>query len=261
MIKEFVILLPPSEGKEGNNFDFNEKFGKSRKENEKNYFLKFEENRIEVEKAILNTISSSIFEELEKIFELKNDKLKNAIENNKNLNDLIAIPAHLRYTGVMYNAIDFKGLSEEKVEKLMNSIFVIDGLFGILKITDFIPDYKLKINSKLKDFNVTKFWKEKLINFDDFKDKIVLDLLPEAHKKVLNFDNFDEFFTIKFCFYKDNKLKNEGHNSKKLKGEFIQYLSQFDKISLDDLKKYSSKEGHKFSNDLSCDREIIFLKS
>ena len=59
---------------------------------------------------------------------------------------------------------------------------------------------------------------------------------------------------------KNGEAKNAGHISKKLKGEFIRYILGYDKINLEILHNFSHSEGYEYSEDLSSDNEIIFLK-
>ena len=55
-------------------------------------------------------------------------------------------PAIERYTGVVYEHIDWISLNEKSKKYMEKYIFIFSGLFGILTPQTPIPDYKLKMN-------------------------------------------------------------------------------------------------------------------
>ena len=171
-----------------------------------------------------------------------------------------------RFDGVMFKAIDYESLSNEEQEKFNSSILFIDALFGLLKAQDLIPNYKLKIASKIDERKLDKFWKEKLKDVlrKEAKGKLIIDLLPEAHRKVLDEESFEVIIQITFLEEKNGRIKQAGHLSKQLKGEIIQYLVQ--KEHLDDvyIKEFTHSEGYAFSKEHSSvdlkKKVLAFLK-
>ena len=258
----YIILLPPSEGKQkgGNELKLYKKTSKNLKHNS---FKFLEEYRKYILNILINAISKFTIKDLEKIFELKNQKLQDAITNTKNLSEEPTMPAIERYQGVMFKAINYKALTNEQKDNFNSSIIFIDGLFGLLKPQDLIPEYKLKITSKIKTLNITNFWKEKLkTEFENIlKNKIAIDILPQTHKKIINLKSAKEIYSIKFCNIKNStKLTNVGHNSKILKGELINYITKKDNITKKDLENFHHSSGYYYSKEHSKENEIIYLK-
>ena len=250
----YAILLPPSEGKreggdkkyiyvkEQNSFNF--------LENERKFLLQ----------KILDFISKANNLDLEKLFVVKSN-IEEITALLKDFDQKLTLPAINRYSGVMFNAIDYPSLNEDQKNRADQVILFIDGLFGLLKPQDFIPNYKLAISAKFTDFKIDFYWKK---IFKDYlakilENKIILDILPQAHRKAVDINQKNcyliNFFTMKNC-----EAKNAGHISKKLKGEFIRYILGYDKINLEILHNFSHSEGYEYSEDLSSDNEIIFLK-
>jgi hypothetical protein len=256
----YIILLPPSEGKakEGNE---NKPYRLVENSKQHNYFKKLNFDRQYLINSLKEAISISETKELEKIFELKDKKLQEAIENILDILNLPTLPAIERYTGVMFKAMNYQNLSDIEKERANQSILFISGLFGLLKPQDYIPEYKLKISSKIKDLSITQFWKERLrgILELEIKDKLILDLLPQTHQKVLEYNSLD---TIKIQFAKkeNGKLKQEGHFSKELKGEFIKYILKKEKITKEYIKAFTHSKGHTFDAEKSSENTYIFSK-
>ena len=86
------------------------------------------------------------------------------------------------------------------------------------------------------------------------QNKIILDILPQAHRKAISITNKNRYL-INFFEIKNGKEKNAGHISKKLKGEFIRYILSFDEINLEILYNFSHSQGYKYSEELSSDNE------
>ncbi len=235
----YIILLPPSEGKNiGGKYKF----------------ICENENTLSLISKIESFIKNKSEIEIEKLFELKAKKLEEAVKGMSNIFNEKTLPAIERYSGVMFKAISYSNLDNLKKENFDNSVIFIDGLFGAISPNTMIPSYKLKISSKIGELNVSKFWKEKLFHFfkNKFKDKIIIDLLPIAHRKVVNYSSAKEVYKINFFDKKSDLIyKNVGHNSKKLKGELIRYIC--DKINIDEkyLKEFIHQMGYKFNKELS----------
>jgi cytoplasmic iron level regulating protein YaaA (DUF328/UPF0246 family) len=248
----YIILLPPSEGKNSQGIL-----------EESNSFFKLEKEREEVHTKLIETIHKESEEKLEKLFDVKGNNLLKVIELNSNIINSNVTSAILRYSGVMFKAINFENMSKEQKENFNKSVLFIDGLFGLLKSNDLIPSYKLKISAKLLNLDLTKFWKEKLkiILENEFENKIIIDILPEAHRKVIDYKNINsKYYQITFGQIKDNKLKQAGHTSKELKGELINYICKKEKIDREYLENFSHSSGYKYSKEYSNETSLVYLK-
>lgn len=261
----YTILLPPSEGKKQGG-DENKPYRITQNLEKYNYFKNLNSQRELIYDKLRESIQHSNIEEIEKIFELKNKNLQNAIENTYDLLNLETLPSIQRYNGVMFDSINYESLSDKQKKNFNESVIFIDGLFGLLKPTDLIPEYKLKINSKIKDLDITTFWKTEIqgnLN-KEIKEKIVIDILPQSHRKVLEQkkDNYSSeiYLEISFCEKKENKIKQTGHNSKQLKGDLIRYILNFENISRENLEDFKHPQGYIFSNELSNKNKIVYLK-
>lgn len=148
-----------------------------------------------------------------KLYGLKEKALQNAIFMNSVLLTSKTLPAIKRYTGVVYDAIDYMTL--ENKELFNQCVRIVSGLFGLIHPTMKIPNYKLKID-KLK---AAQKWSNE--NSKQLKGVFVIDLLPQAHKKAVF---YDQGIVVKFVNLCAGKRIPAGHQGKYIKGRFIRWL-------------------------------------
>jgi cytoplasmic iron level regulating protein YaaA (DUF328/UPF0246 family) len=259
----YSILLPPSEGKNSNST--NDKYSIVKTNKNYNYFTELDTLRYQISSNLQDTLNSKSIEKQEKILDLKGKNLEYAKKITLNFENELTTPVINRYDGVMFKSINYNGMSKLQKENFNNSVIFIDGMFGLLKPQDLIPDYKLKITSKFDTFRMTPFWKENLYSkFNDlFKSaEIIIDILPGAHRKIVNFSNANQYVEIMFAKIdtKTKKLKNVGHESKVLKGEIINFIVKHDIITVDNLKSWEHSSGYSYNTKLSNKHLILYLK-
>ena len=85
-------------------------------------------------------------------------------------------------------------------------------------------------------------------------------MLPNSHRKIIDFSNVKEHYQIIFGEEVNGKLKNSGHFSKELKGEFVNFICSKNNISYEDLISWKHSSGFSFSEKYSNDGVIIYLK-
>jgi cytoplasmic iron level regulating protein YaaA (DUF328/UPF0246 family) len=258
----YTILLPPSEGKNQNSK--NDKYSIIKQNKIYNHFTQLDSLRYQISSNLQDSINSNDEIKNEKILELKGNKLTSAIQKTLNFENELTTPSITRYDGVMFKSINFEGMTTQQKENFNNSVIFIDGMFGLLKPQDLIPDYKLKITSKFGRFSMTSFWKENLyqiLNNIFQNTELVIDILPGAHRKVVNFSYAKNFVEIMFVKQIGDKLKNAGHESKSLKGEIINFIVKHDKISIDELKTWKHSSGYSYDAKNSNKHLLVYLKS
>jgi uncharacterized protein len=71
------------------------------------------------------------------------------IERNAMLRTAATLPAISRYTGVLYDALDFGSLRGASADRARDRLAVGSALFGLLRADDPVPAYRLSATSKL----------------------------------------------------------------------------------------------------------------
>ncbi len=228
-----------------------------------NAFDNLVSNIYEINNKLKETISNSQTN-IEKLFELKNKKLEIAKEITINFENEKVMSVIDRYSGVMFKSIDYNSFEEKQLNNFNTSVLFIDGLFGLLRPLDKIPNYKLKVTSKIGDLDITKYWQKNLREtlLKNLKGKVIIDLLPQAQRKILKYVEDDlEIIKINFFECKLGVLKNSGHISKQLKGDIVRYIVSKDIINLEDIAKFEHISGYLFDDKLSTSKELKFVKN
>ena len=177
------------------------------------------EKRLEILEEYENLLVSSSLEELSSWFGLK--KLDDVEKYSHCLKDKPTMKAINRYVGVAFEALDYVSLKQKEQSFIDENVLLFSNLFGVLKASDLIPDYKYKQGSQLPNINVEKFYKE---NLKDILDEYLGDEVVD-----LRAGYYDKFYktiapTITFKFLKDGKVVS--HWAKYYRGLVVRAIAQ-----------------------------------
>ena len=201
-----LILIPPSEGKtkiKSTEITFgNTKF----KYNE-------EVNQVVRLLSLLNE------EDLKSIYGTSQEKAEIFHRQNQDIYKSRCAKAIERYTGVVYEHIDWGTLNKSAQNYMEKHVKIFSGLFGLLTPNTLIPNYKLKMNVLSLQYHWSPIITKALEN-----EKLVFDLLPQVHRKAYNPSK--NVIKIDFSVTKKGKKTAAGHFGKAVKGKFIRYLAQ-----------------------------------
>ena len=213
------ILIPPSEGK-------------SEVKSTKTLFcdtkFKFEREVNQVVR-LLELIGD---EDLRSVYGTSAEKALMFHRQNQDIFKSECAPAIERYTGVVYEHIDWNTLSENAKKYMEKNILIFSGLFGLLTPKTLIPDYKLKMNV----LSLQHHWNPILT--EALKDeKMIIDLLPQVHRKAYT-PNKENVICVDFLILNKGKKSAAGHFGKAVKGEFIRYIAENNITTIDDFEGF-----------------------
>ena len=223
-----LILTPPSEGKSGCN-TVDKTF------NETDFVFK------EQVKNILNILNELNEKEIMSIYGTTLDKAKNSHHINLNIFTNKCSMAIERYTGVVFKNLDWNSLNSIAQTYIKQNMRIFSGFFGILKPDTLIPNYKLKMDV----LSLANYWKTDISNYVK-NEKLILDLLPVAHRKALKVGG--NIVKINFMINKNGKLIQSAHAGKVIKGKFIRFLAQNNVQDLDGIR-YFEHDGYKWNGE------------
>ena len=201
-----LILIPPSEGKakvKSSNVTFAET----------NFKFEREVNQIVRLLSLLNE------EDLRSIYGTSQEKSEIFHRQNQDIFKSHCAKAIERYTGVVYEYIDFKSLDKNAQNYMEKHVRIFSGLFGLLTPNTLIPNYKLKMNVLSLQYHWTPILTKELE-----KEDVIFDLLPQVHRKA--YKPSKNVIKIDFSVIKKGKKTAAGHFGKAVKGKFIRYLAQ-----------------------------------
>lgn len=172
------------------------------------------------------------------------------------------------FSGDVYEGLDVKSLDNQEIKKLQNTLFILSGLYGILKPLDLIQPYRLEMGTKIKlgnHHNLYDFWGDKMTDFLNEnlqENELFINLASNEYFSVINPKKLKtKIITPIFKDYKGDDLKIISFYAKKARGLMVRYLVKNQIDSIDDLKLFNY-EGYNFSLQHSNleKNEIVFIR-
>jgi cytoplasmic iron level regulating protein YaaA (DUF328/UPF0246 family) len=266
----YVILLPPSEGKTPGG-DTHQIWSQVVDHRSTNAFCELDMSRRQVI-AALHAVLDQPVDDLAKLFHVKDERLDEAIRTNRQLPDGPLLPAIQRYSGVMFDFLDYDGMAAPYRSAFDEHAILFSGLWGLLRPTDLIPDYKLKMDAKLPQIGkVSAFWKPQIgaVLNPMLEDAVVWDLLPGAHRAAWDGKaDYAARWQVKFVQRGERKgkpvYKTVTHWSKTLKGALVRFICVHGVTSPEALVEFDHPEGYVYQPHESklgdYGGELLFVK-
>lgn len=211
---DFIILLPPSEGKAAGG-DTSNKWSAT----------------AGVFGSALETQRKAIVEQLrkskggdQKLLGVGGQHLARAQSVNASLLSA-TLPAWQRYTGVVWDHLDLASMTAAKRKTFTQRIIVPSGLAGLVRADDPLPDYRLKMGARFAPFGLmSKWWRDAMTEalVSVVKKKVVIDLLPNEHRAALTMSEISGIVRVDLVAHSGGIVG--GHNAKAAKGLLAQHL-------------------------------------
>lgn len=258
-MSDWALLIPPSETKAtppGNGM----LFPNAQKSKRTNYFKELTPHRQLVMEALESVLHRN--GGWEEVFEVRAEALEEALRLNRNFMNSTTLPARELYSGIMYQAIDFRTLGAAEKKLFDQQTIIFSGLFGLLRPTDRIPPYKLKMSANLGGMvgKIANFWRNPVSEVlrRELKGKVVWNFLPDQYKRV--WDSTGEIraehqvkFVKRVIRSGVAEWKTISHHSKSLKGALIRHMLKKDAESPRALKDFAHPDGYHYEPSLSVE--------
>ena len=167
---------------------------------------------------------------------------KNLHEASLNLELLTAptMPALQRYTGVLYDALDFDSLRPEALQRADQQLFIQSALFGLLPSMQQIPNYRLSATSKIPGVSLKKLWAEAHAEVWPRLIGPVLDMRSKSYVELnpVPADRESKFMEV---LGPDGRALN--HFNKKAKGAFVRATLENGLASFAEVPDVAAKAG------------------
>ena len=175
-------------------------------------------------------------------------------------------PAIYAFDGEVYTGIDAYTLPTDKMEDLQNRLYILSGLYGLLKPLDLIQAYRLEMGTSIaigESKNLYAFWKTKItetLNKSIAKGDFLLNLASNEYFSAIDTKLLKaKVITPEFKDYKDGKLKMISFFAKKARGLMVRYIIDTNAQSIDDIQGFNY-EGYAFDANLSSDSKLVFTR-
>ena len=171
-------------------------------------------------------VASSLPRTLPSALKVRGATAEHALMVNAHLLGAPTIPAHERYTGVVYQGLDCSTLPSALMKTAKQSIIVLSGLAGLVRLTDPLPDYRAPMDASLEGLGkLTAYWKPIItpLLHKTAKREAVIDLLTQVHRSAV--EPADEnWFTVDLV----HSDVTGGHAAKFAKGQLARWLLDHD---------------------------------
>lgn len=140
------------------------------------------------------------------------------------------IAASDRYSGVVYQGLDFPTLEPAQQSVAQDSIVIVSGLLGLAGLADPLPDYRAPMDASLEGLGkLAAYWKPIItpILQNAAKREAVIDLLTQVHRSAVE-PAGENWFTIDLV----HSDATGGHAAKFAKGQFARWLLDHDLTEL-----------------------------
>ncbi|WP_242158752.1 peroxide stress protein YaaA [Aestuariivivens sediminis] len=177
-----------------------------------------------------------------------------------------ARPAIYAFSGDVYRGLDAYTIPEDKMEVLQDKVRILSGLYGLLRPSDLIQPYRLEMGTKMpvgKYKNLYDFWKKdvvKALNDELHDGELFLNLASNEYFKAIDTKALKvPVVTPHFKDFKNGEYKTIMTYAKLARGYMARYIVDTNANTLDDVKGFNY-EGYHFSEPLSSDTELVFIR-
>ena len=131
----------------------------------------------------INILQKGDLQELSTMFGLK--KESDILANKKDIIHELTMKAIERYTGVAFDYLDYPHLSDEAQDYIDIHVVLFSNLFGPIRASDMIPEYRLKQGSAVGETKTEKFYHEHSASLMEayLADEEILDLRAGFYDK------------------------------------------------------------------------------
>jgi cytoplasmic iron level regulating protein YaaA (DUF328/UPF0246 family) len=164
-----------------------------------------------------------------------------------------------RYTGVLYDALDYGSLPAPLRRRVDAQVVILSGLWGALAPKDEIPDYKLKMGASLPGLGrLSSWWRTRLSPVLDERAarRTVWNLLPNEHAAAWKRGvPVRAEITVRFAdeVTRDGTrtLLTVSHWNKLLKGALVRYVVATQSTDVEALAEFDHPEGYTYRPELT----------
>lgn len=160
---------------------------------------------------------------------------RDAVRAAANLESVLSaptMPAVDRYTGTLYSAIHGRGLkgtetqfnqlTSQERSRAKESVLVQSALFGLIPVTDLIPEYKLNPGKLVNGLNLKTEWPAAHLAIWPRLQGLVIDLRSKAYAQLAPLPTGSQYFTVNvFVVNADGTRTQLNHFNKKAKGQLV----------------------------------------
>lgn len=176
--------------------------------------------RIKLLHSYVNVLQQGDMQVLSKMFGIK--KETDILKHKKDIIHELTMKAIERYTGVAFDYLGYEDLDIKEKSYIDENVILFSNLFGPIRASDLIPEYKLKQGESVGDIRPEKFYHEHSAHLVEeyLKDEEILDLRAGFYNKF--YKPSSPYTTLKFI--KEGKVVS--HWAKAYRGIVLREIAK-----------------------------------
>lgn len=182
------------------------------------------------------------------------------VERNRAVRTAPVLPALERYTGVLFDALDWGTLRRASRDFATRHVAIHSALFGLLGGADPIPAYRLSHDSRLpvRGRSLKAHWREPVARALAARGDFVLDLRSEAYVAMGPAPEGSVFVRV-VTEDEDGRRRALNHFNKKAKGEFVRALidARIDHDGVDSLLEWAATSPWRLEHGAPGELELV----
>lgn len=172
------------------------------------------------------------------------------------------------FTGDVYQGLDAKTLKVGDLNYAQNHLYILSGLYGLLKPLDSIEAYRLEMGTSLKvkrNNNLYEFWGDKITEvlnqeIEKQESSMILNLASNEYFKVINKKKLKaKIVSPEFKDSKNGEYKIISFFAKKARGMMSRFVIQNKIEQIEDLQGFDLG-GYRFNEALSSTYKPVFTR-
>jgi len=162
------------------------------------------------------------------------------------------------YDGQAFKGLDVSSMDLDTLAYMKDHLFILSGLFGLLRPMDGISPYRLDMQDTHLG-NLYTFWKPKITTFfhEHLQGDLLINLASYEYSKAIDYPHM---VTIDFRQKKDDIIQSIAMYTKKARGMMARLLLEKQIEDLNIIKTLSF-DGYQYSLELSDSKTFIFIKA
>lgn len=174
--------------------------------------------------------------------------------------------AVMAFNGDVYLGMEASKWSVEDMSFAVDHLYILSGLYGLLRPSDAIKAYRLEMGTKIKigrRENLYKFWSDKINKY--FKahidsEALIVNLASNEYFKAIRSANIkNPVVNVEFKDYSNGDYKVLSFFAKKARGMMANYIIQNKISSKEDMRGFNVA-GYYFDAKSSTEEQFIFLR-
>lgn len=210
---------------------------------------------------ILAQLQSRSYNELKSIFNAS-DKVTRPIfeqyQNMKNGKELPVSPALFTYCGIAYQYMAPSVLEDQELNWLQNHLYIISGVYGLVRPFDEIQIYRLEFHCKIP-FSLYDYWQDLIYEKLKGEDWILNAASAEYSKVLKKYRKELPIVDLKFYEPTERGLQEKGVHAKMARGAIVRFCAEHEIKKKEELQNFKDF-GFRYQKDLSKDNLFVYVK-